>query len=158
MGTVHIPRVRTAIRTLSRYRYALLTGWTALQMQRSIVYRYSLYTRYQWWSSCSDLNNKVRSRSQARRRGSGTYLPRINVAPVPRPRVFRTMGRRYKKFKQAVFFLHVRPTVLYMTKIMQLLYSAPAPGRPTCARAHLMPHVTILNSHFLGGAKLRPQC
>ena len=32
-----------------------------------------------------------------------------------------------------------------------LLYSAPAPY----VRAHLMPHVTILNSHFLGGAKLR---
>ena len=30
---------------------------------------------------------------------------------------------------------------------MQLLYSAPAP--------HFMSHVTILNSHFLGGAKLR---
>ena len=36
---------------------------------------------------------------------------------------------------------------------MQLLYSAPAPG--PCARAHLMPHVTILNGHFWGGAKLR---
>ena len=34
---------------------------------------------------------------------------------------------------------------------MQLLYSAPA-------RAHLIPHVTILNSHFLGGAKLRLEC
>ena len=34
---------------------------------------------------------------------------------------------------------------------MQLLYSAPAPY----VRAHLMPHVTILNSHFLDGAKLR---
>ena len=34
---------------------------------------------------------------------------------------------------------------------MQLLYSAPAP----CMRAHLMPHVTILYSHFLGGAQLR---
>ena len=34
---------------------------------------------------------------------------------------------------------------------MQLLYSAPAPY----VRVHLMPHVTILNSHFWGGAKLR---
>ena len=41
-----------------------------------------------------------------------------------------------------------------MTKIMQLLYSAPAPY----VRMHLMPHVTILNSHFWGGAKLRLQC
>ena len=39
----------------------------------------------------------------------------------------------------------------HTTKIMQLLYSAPAPY----VRAHLMPHVTILNSHFWGGAKLR---
>ena len=31
---------------------------------------------------------------------------------------------------------------------MQLLYSAPA-------RAHLIPHVTILNGHFWGGAELR---
>ena len=37
---------------------------------------------------------------------------------------------------------------------MQLLYSAPA----SYVRAHLMPHVTILNSHFLGGAKLRLEC
>ena len=39
---------------------------------------------------------------------------------------------------------------------MQLLYSAPAPQ----VRAHLMPHVTILNrsSHFFGGAKLRLEC
>ena len=85
------------------------------------------------------------------RRGS---LPRINVAPVPRTLVFRTMGRRDRIFKPAAFLLHVRPTVLYTrlytTKIMQLLYSAPA-----YVRAHLIPHVTILNSHFWGGAKLR---
>ena len=37
---------------------------------------------------------------------------------------------------------------------MQLLYSAPAPY----VRAHLMPHVTILNSHFWGGAKLQLEC
>ena len=37
---------------------------------------------------------------------------------------------------------------------MQLLYSAPALG----PRTHLMPHVTILNSHFWGGAKLRLEC
>ena len=44
---------------------------------------------------------------------------------------------------------------------MQLLYSAPAPYvRARVRRAHLMPHVTILvlNSHFLGGAKLRLEC
>ena len=42
---------------------------------------------------------------------------------------------------------------------MQLLYSAPAPYVRACVRrAHLMPHVTILNSHFLGGAKLRREC
>ena len=43
---------------------------------------------------------------------------------------------------------------------MQLLYNI-LHLRPTCARvcgAHLMPHVTILNSHFLGGAKLRLEC
>ena len=51
-----------------------------------------------------------------------------------------------KEAQEAVFLLHVRSTVLYTTKIMQLLYSAPAP----CVRAQLMPHVTILNSHFLG--------
>ena len=39
---------------------------------------------------------------------------------------------------------------------MQLLYSAPAPY--VRARAHLIPHVTIQNSHFLGGAKLRLEC
>ena len=37
---------------------------------------------------------------------------------------------------------------------MQLLYTAPAPY----VRVHLMPHMTILNSHFLGGAKLRLEC
>ena len=44
---------------------------------------------------------------------------------------------------------------IHMTKIMQLhIAPAPAPGarRP---RAHLMPHVTILISHFWGRAKLR---
>ena len=42
---------------------------------------------------------------------------------------------------------------------MQLLYSAPAPYvRARVRRAHLMPHVTILNSHFLVGAKLRLEC
>ena len=42
---------------------------------------------------------------------------------------------------------------------MQLLYSAPAPYvRARVWRAHLMPHVTILNSHFLGGAKFRLEC
>ena len=80
-----------------------------------------------------------------------------HVAPEPRPLVFRTMGRGHRKFKQAVFLLHVQPAVLYMTKIMQLLYSAPAPYL-RIARAHLMPHVTIVNSHFLGGAKLRLEC
>ena len=39
---------------------------------------------------------------------------------------------------------------------MQLLYSAPA--RAIRARAHLIPHVTILNSHFLDGAKLQLEC
>ena len=42
---------------------------------------------------------------------------------------------------------------------MQLLYSAPAPYvRARVRRAHLLPHVIILNSHFLGGAKLRLEC
>ena len=46
---------------------------------------------------------------------------------------------------------------------MQLLY--PAPARALCTRAcaarawqQLMPHVTILNSHYWGGAKLRLEC
>ena len=30
--------------------------------------------------------------------------------------------------------------------------------RARVRRAHLMPHVTILNSHFWGGAKLRLEC
>ena len=77
----------------------------------------------------------------------------MTITPVPRPLVIRTMGRRHRKFKQAVFLLHVRLTVLYTTKSMQLLYSAPA--RAIRARART---VTILNSHFLGGAKLRLEC
>ena len=51
-----------------RYRYALLTGVA----NAKINLRYSLYTRYQWWSSCSDSTNTVRSRSHERRRGSAT--------------------------------------------------------------------------------------
>ena len=105
-------------------------------------------------SSCSDLNNTVRSRSQERRRGSAT-LPRINVALAPRPRVFRTMERRHRKFKQAVFLLHVRPTILHMTKIMQLHIYCACARRPRPRALDAPRHVTILISHFLGGAKLR---
>ena len=43
------------------------------------------------------------------------------------------MAKRHKKFKQAAFLLHVRPTVLYTTKIIQLLYSA-----PTCAHVRAL--------------------
>ena len=41
---------------------------------------------------------------------------------------------------------------------MQLLYIFRACAIHLRARAHLIPHVTILNSHFLGGAKLRLEC
>ena len=80
-----------------------------------------------------------------------------HVAPEPRPLVFRTMGRGHRKFKQAVFLLHVQPAVLY---IHDKNYAAAifCALLANCAHAHLMPHVTILNSHFLGGAKLRLEC
>ena len=113
-------------------------------------YRYSLYIRYLWWSSCSDLTNTVSSQSHTRGCGSATQLPRINVAPLPRPLVFRTMGRRRHR-KLFYCYMFGRLYCSYVTKMMQLLYSAPAPY----VHAHLMPQMTILNSHFLGGAKFR---
>ena len=140
MGTAHDPRVRTAL-TLSLRTFDRLD--CAANAKISLI-RCSLYIRYQWWSSCSDLTNTVRSRSQERRRGSAaTHI----CSAVPRPLVFRTMGRRHRKLSSC----YTLGRLYWTTKIMQLLYSAPAPQ----VRAHLMPHVTILNSHFWGGAKLR---
>ena len=100
VGTAHVPRVRTAFHTLS----LRTTDRLDCAANAKINLRYSLYIRYQWWSSCSDLTNTVRSRSHARRRGSATSLPRINVVPVPRPLVFRTMGRRHRKLSSCYTF------------------------------------------------------
>ena len=101
-------RARANVKQLSASYVLLRTLKTRLRCNAKVnVYRYSLYTRYQWWS-CSDLTNTVRSRSQARKRGSATQLPRINVAPVRRPLVFRTMEKRHREFKQAVFSLATR--------------------------------------------------
>ena len=71
VGTAHVPRVRTALllRTFDRLDCAANAKIT---LKRIYVYRCSLYIRYQWWSSCSDLTNTARSRSQARRRGTAT--------------------------------------------------------------------------------------
>ena len=130
----HALHVQTAFRTL------LLRTHNRLDCAANakINLRYSLYTRYQWWSSGSDLTNTVHSRSQARRRGSATQLPCINVAPVPRPLVFRTMGRRHRKCKQAVFSCYT----------FGRLYCTDKNYAAAIARA-------LANSHFFGGAKLR---
>ena len=61
----HVPRVGTAFRTLSLRTFDRLD----CVANAKINLRHSLYIA---WSSCSDLTNTVRSRSQARRRGSAT--------------------------------------------------------------------------------------
>ena len=75
MGTAraHAPRVQTAFRALLLHTFGRLDCAANAKINYD-MYRYSLYTRYQWWSSCSDLTNTVRSRSQTRRRGSATYI------------------------------------------------------------------------------------
>ena len=134
----HVPRVRSAFHMVSLRTFDRLDA----AANAKINLRCILYIHYQWWSSCSDLTNTLRLRSHEGRRGSAMKLPRINVAPVPRHLVFRTMGRRHRKLSSYYTFGRLYCGVAsYTTKIMQLLYSAPAPYE----RAHLMPHVTILN-------------
>ena len=82
-------------------------------------------------------------------------LPRINVAPVPRPLVFRTMGRRHRKLSSCYTFGRLYST---RQKLCSCYILRLRSARALRARAHLVPHVTILNSHFLGGAKLQLEC
>ena len=106
-AAVRARRVGTAFRTLSLRTFDRLD----CAANAKINLRHSLYIA---WSSCSDLTNTVHSRIEP---GEKAWLSAIrscdaiNVAPVPRHLVFKTMGRRHRKFKQAVFLLHVRSTV-----------------------------------------------
>ena len=59
--------------------------------------------------------------------------------------------------KQAAFLLHIQPST--QQKLCSGYILRLHPTWYACVwHAHLMPHVTILNSHFLGRAKLWLQC
>ena len=119
MRAQHVPRVGTAFRTLSLRTFDRLDCVANVK----INLRHSLYIA---WSSCSDLTNSAPGEKAWLRYVAATQTP------VPRPLVFRTMGRRHRKFKQAVFLLHVWPT-LYCTRQKFCSCCACAPYVRACA-------------------------
>ena len=120
--------------------------------------------RYQWWDSCSHLTNTVRSKP-----GEKAWLRYVaatqKCSAVPRPLVFRAMGRRHRKLSSCYTLGRADCTgrqKLCSCHILRLRPPQVLGAAPRCARALDAPRdhtiLLLLNSNFLGGAKLRLEC